>query len=140
MKELFRQAGYWIDLTTWENDGDNTKTESFYVGSHGEKDDVILLARVLRRFGSNGRVRDRNHLGNMDIDSNFKFELDAAVIEIVTEIHPSYKNHINYIFAISELACEMVGVWADGEYIRVVEDVKLYYNEHDIYMKRVDIE
>lgn len=107
------KEGYHIEVTTWENDGDNYKTESFHVLTWDQVHSRISLCEL---FGSKGT------LGNSDTS----YEDDNDVSEAVKE------------FGLTEDdAHEYIGTWSEGEYWRNVERINVFFTPKDVTIEQV---
>lgn len=150
------KAGYYADVTTWENDGDNYKTKTSRFNTFAE---LFAFVKFCEYFGSCNRKSKglKQNFGNSDVSwgsgEDAKFGNDAGSYR--TYWHPvGFYNYIKagdgivYQLLKSKLkgdeteeanieavvwdVMSAIGTWCDGEYIRVVETVETYYVKEDV--------
>jgi hypothetical protein len=126
-------AGYQIQATSWENDGDNYKTQ---VISGISSPDVQFYVDLANTFNRSQSVKG---LGNSWLSE----ERFSSIISDLLTVNPDISKELRERFTISsendyeldniyEEVCEIIGFpgegyQEDGMFFRVVEDVKVYY-------------
>jgi hypothetical protein len=135
MSDKIIESGYYVELTTWENDGDNYKTET-HTGL--EWSEVLFLNEIYKKFNSGYKSNSfDNTFGNREI-----CDIEQSVIDWFKSLPEYIKNAAsqnNEIddYCILELIEEFVDVWNDGEKYRVVDSIKVWYNPETITMTDV---
>lgn len=122
MNTVLIRQGYIVTVKTWENDGDNYKTEQFHGLTLGEATAIVNMAKDY--------TADRYPQGGCD---------DAPEYGTIgTEINKQYcegnfinadKSAYSDQFWLDDMIFEVVGTWCDGEYLRTVEEVDIGYVE-----------
>jgi hypothetical protein len=123
------KAGYLLQITTWENDGDNYSTKSF---SGLDYNECVFMAKVCELFAS--RYSNLKGFGNSDRRDSQVFN---AYRELLSDFKKNYgelpldfdEEEDDYI---SDILYDIVGTWCDGDYWRVVENYKVYYFNQDV--------
>lgn len=115
------KKGYMIEVTTWENDGDNYKTSSVDGLSQQE---LRVLYDYCNRFSSK-TTYTKAGFGNS--------ERHGEVEQLQDEIYNAFGEQIQ------AAAYKLVGTWCDGEYYRVTEEIKMFYVPQDIIIEEVTL-
>ena len=144
------KPGYLLELTTWENDGDNYKTERLYGLT---KDEVKFYVHIANQFKSGNQVS--GSLGNMPVWSDFNTDrrainhnelFDRVIAEwvkagnyapeewvrVVDDMAPETDDVDDYDYFYEDLLHKIVGQTDYGHW-RVFEDFKVYYLPEAIY-------
>jgi hypothetical protein len=139
------KAGYWLAITSWENDGDNYKTQNFYGLT---EEDVKLYLDIVTWFRSTSQ--NDGGLGGGAWHYPGRAE---AYKEIVVKIfddalarNPGASEHVKELFTVDkdheyaedryfEILDELLGTPGedyDGLYIRVFERFEVHFLETDV--------
>ena len=123
-------AGHILEITSWENDGDNYRTK---VISPIALNTAMAYIEICKLFDS----KHTHELGNYG-NAAWTEEVDA---DLTTKVSAILKK-ANLPF--DELDCEdlvydLIGNWCDGEYYRVFEEAKLFYNPEEIRIQEIDV-
>ncbi len=116
--------GYTITVTSWENDGDYSKTKSKTVKTENEARDIVKICKEL--FVS---CNNRNSPG---IGNSADREADETIKEYI-EDNPEL--NLTYDI-IQELAWELMGSSEFYDF-RVCERVRVTYSPDDIYLEEI---
>jgi hypothetical protein len=116
--------GYTIEVVSWENDGDNYKTETMTVETESEARKIKKICSELFKSCNNGDGGIGNSMCGECED----------VIEDYIENNPEMELTTNYI---KELASELLGYSEDYDY-RVCERVLVTYLDQDVYAQVID--
>lgn len=120
MKDHTIPAGYILEITTWENDGDAYMTDR----KEGlTKEQVKLYLDICRGFDAG---YDGESFGNYDGPRN---EVEEFVKETCAKHGVEYNE---------DLPCDLIGRWNDGQFYRVFEDARLYYVDAPVVMVQLD--
>lgn len=121
---MFTKSGYHVVVTTWENDGDNYKTTALHVPVEKVKD-VVECALMFRSNGSSNVIDEKGdiYLGNKELHS-----YDASDDDPLVQISHHIADKIG-VELMDDFEYDLVGIWNDGEYYRVVEEVSVIYVE-----------
>lgn len=142
MKKVISK-GYTVSVTSWENDGDNYRTESMVFESEDEAKAITKMCKSVFKSCNNGD----GGIGNMMDDEG---EMATEVILEYLEENPEIKATIiacnpkvklNDDEAIFNLIMEKYnyGLMGGSEcyYSRVCESVEVTYSDTDIFSKEV---
>lgn len=131
--------GYQIHVTTWENDGDNYKTK-IISGLTGAK--VKMLYQLAKFFesgtnnnatGPDGRGNYGNADNSYDSHGGGSYHVHFNSSEFEKEfLEFCEKHNIDSEDFHEETFFEIIGTWCEGEYIRVMEKVEVYYVPEEI--------
>ena len=134
------EKGYHIEITTSENDGDNYKTEEFIVSSMEE---VEMIIRFIKYFYDCNRDNTKPTFGNSNNNSHSyqSFEEyiknnDKSLFDLIINIK---EDNNDYKKIIKNLVEEYIGIWGDGDFIRVLEDYNCFYVPEYIAFNNVEI-
>lgn len=125
-------VGYIFTLTTWENDADNYKTES-WCGLN--KEQVRFLKTISDLFS-----RNEDSFGNEDNTDNTNNQILERVRELFNEV-PSFLDcdtDINNDDEVIDLINVIIGYWSDYDAWRVADKYSIIYNPTKIEMNLVD--
>lgn len=119
----YLKAGITVVVTSWENDADNYR-DKFLTGL--SKECALAVGNFCNLFSSRNNQK-RPGLGNsamtqLDFDDIAK-SLSESDLKVLTD-------SVN--FTLVDLFYELVGDWCEGEYSRVVENVKYLNVPFDI--------
>jgi hypothetical protein len=120
-RELIAMKGYTIRVVSWENDGDNYKTEYLTVDS---KEEALKIQRVCRELFCSCNN------GQGGIGNSMDGEGDATIKEYI-ESNPDLELTADYIDYLKD---ELVGCTEFYD-CRVCESATITYLEEDIYAK-----
>lgn len=141
------KAGYWLAITSWENDGDNYKTQNFYGLT---EEDVRLYLDVATCFRS--MSRNDGGLGGgawhyPGKEEAFK-EAVVKVFDDALENNPNASEHVRELFTIDkdneyaedhyfEVLDGILGTAGEdyydiGLYVRVFDRYTVYYLATDV--------
>jgi hypothetical protein len=124
MKKIkIASKGYTIEVTSWENDGDNYKTESMVVDS---KEEALKIKKICEELF----VSCNN--GEGGIGNSMDGECEHVIDEYIEE-HPEMNLEKDYI---ENLASELLGYSEYYDY-RVCESVTITYLEEDVYAQSI---
>jgi hypothetical protein len=124
MNKVF-QKGYLVEVKTCENDGDNYKTTDIHVDSI---EDVRRIHKGLGYFASSSGTEDGTSLGNTcTYDGGYGGDFNSLSVCVA-------KTGLT-----EEEIDKLVGNWADGEYWRVFEAVKVYVIPETTMFKQLAI-
>jgi len=120
-KELIIQKGYTLTVTSWENDGDNYKTESINVNT-------IEKAKRIHKI-----CTELFHSEDGGIGNSMGGECEEVIKEYI-ENNPELNLTKDEI---EELSYELMG---GSEYYdhRVYESVIVTYSPEDIYLEKIE--
>lgn len=147
------KAGYYAEVTTWENDGDNYKTDTARFDTFKE---LFAFVKFCEYFGSCNRQENRlkQNFGNADIVWSGGLDDKFGEVGYRTYWHPV--GFYEYIKASDSAVYQLlkskvkgeetpesiekavwdvmgaIGTWCDGEYVRVVESIETYYAKEDV--------
>lgn len=140
MKKVISK-GYTISVTSWENDGDNYKTESMTVESKDEAKAIIKMCKKL--FHS-----DNGGIGNMMEDEGDKvnemilkfLEKNPEVKETIISCNPKVKLNDNNIsnFIMDKYNYNLMG-GSEYYYSRVCEKTEVTYSDKDIFLEEIKL-
>ena len=130
MKKI--KKGYLIEVTSWENDGDNYKTETLEGLSASEAE---FYAEVCALFHSDYGRGNPGKYGNTNIEEYCEGETSGLVLDL-TELAMKHELSVED-YAHEDLVDDLIGCWNDGEYYRVCESIKAFYNPFDVVMAEV---
>jgi hypothetical protein len=120
-KELVIKKGYTLTVTSWENDGDNYRTESMTV-------ETLEEARRIYRVCNELFKSDEGGVGNsMDGESEEAIE---EYIENNPELNLTKEE-------IRDLSYDLMGSSDYYDY-RVCESVSVTYSPEDIYLEKIE--
>jgi hypothetical protein len=120
-KELVIEKGYTLTVTSWENDGDNYRTESMTV-------ETLEEARRIYRVCNELFKSDEGGVGNsMDGESEEAIE---EYIENNPELNLTEEE-------IRDLSYDLMGSSEYYDY-RVCESVSVTYSPEDIYLEKIE--
>lgn len=134
MKKI-AEAGYTLEVTSWENDGDNYATHSATFKSKEEAVAVRDMAEVVFQSCNNGD----GGIGN----ANDSEEIAGVIINYLLA-NPKLVE-INNIDITNEDSCEemimdynsrLMG-YSEWYYSRVLESAELYYVKEDVYAEKI---
>lgn len=153
-QQLLYPAGYIISISTWENDGDNSRTDT--VSGLTERQ-VEILVGVCRIFASrNDYQKGSNNIGNMydpsedEINKAGKILLDTLTSLGVKgekerqtdEEHEEYEDDWNYAESLfyNEIKHEFydLGLTKGEFFTRVVETITVSFVEKPIFVENVN--
>lgn len=122
-KKLVIEKGYTIEVTSWENDGDNYNTESITVETLEEARKIYRVCNELFKSCNNGEGGIGNSMGG---------ECEEVIEEYI-------KNNPELNLTedeISDLSYDLMG---SSEYydFRVCESVSVTYSPGDIYLEEI---
>lgn len=101
-------TGYGVEITTWENDGDNYKTVSVY---GLDKNEVSFIVEFCKHFYSENSQKAKG-LGNSE---NF-----AKAVWVEQKLTAKWNvEDKGYTY-------DLIGTWCEGEYLRVFSDLCIY--------------
>jgi hypothetical protein len=121
-KELVIEKGYTIEVTSWENDGDNYNTESMTVETLEEARRIYRVCNELFKSDDEGGVGN-----SMSGESE-------EVIEEYIENNPELKLTEREI---RDLSYDLMGSSEYYDY-RVCESVSVTYSPEDIYLEKIE--
>jgi hypothetical protein len=121
-KELVIEKGYTIEVTSWENDGDNYNTESMTVETLEEARRIYRVCNELFKSDDEGGVGN-----SMSGESE-------EVIEEYIENNPELKLTEGEI---RDLSYDLMGSSEYYDY-RVCESVSVTYSPEDIYLEKIE--
>ena len=120
-KELVIEKGYTLTVTSWENDGDNYRTESMTV-------ETLEEARKIHKICTELFKSDEGGVGNsMDGESE-------EAIEEYIENNPELNLTEGEI---RDLSYDLMGSSEYYDY-RVCESVSVTYSPEDIYLEKIE--
>lgn len=148
MKTLLKKAGYYVEITSWENDADNYKTYDLHCKSKEEAQFLFELAKKHSSCNSS-----KGGLGNtMDYD-----EISEKTISEISEIFKQYKNvisendfnfeklnidkNINKEFLleiVKELCTYSLFSYSEYYCFRVFDKGKIYFLENDVFIDVIE--
>ncbi len=85
------RPGYMIQVTSWENDADNYRTET--IDGLPKKEDVSFLIDWVKTFLSNGNRREKTGLENL---GNAEIE-DAHLMRVLANLRVKHPNISTYL-------------------------------------------
>ncbi len=138
MKVIIPQ-GYIIEITTWENDGDNYKTEKLNGLS---KEKCLFYKNIAEAFY---RTNSSKHgFGNKECGSGIREKFIELFGEKYKELYcqDEVKEDIeeNLGYWISDCFYDVIGTWNDDDYWRVVDNYKIYFVPKAIEYELCDVD
>lgn len=131
MSKLIQEKGYKIEVVSWENDGDNYRTEYMIEEC---KETAIAIARLARDlFASENDRENPGGIGNSYGDSNDKILDYFRKNPFLIKDEDAEEDTIDFV---TELADQLMGYTEHYDY-RVCEEVNLTYTPVDIYDTQV---
>lgn len=141
--------GYVLEIETWENDGDNYKTQTVF----GVEEQEIQQYKYILELFHGSRCNNRNKCGNSEWDV-VKYLVIARIESGVKSGQLTYEfldkvlgiqdleallNDDEEEYYLNEALTELLGVACeyDGDFMRVISYVKLYIIEEDIVIPSV---
>lgn len=141
--------GYVLEIETWENDGDNYKTQTVFGVEEHEISQYKFILGLFKGSHCNNRSKCGNgdwdivkHLVIAHIESGAKSgQLTPEFLDKVLGI-PDLETLLNddeEEYYLNEALTELLGIACeyDGDFMRVVEQVKLYIIEEEIQIPDV---
>lgn len=114
------KAGYQLQITSSENDGDFYNTKSIDGLTKQQVNDWLYFLDLIKPFG------------NRDLREDMLFEKlirkDSSLIKPINEY-----NQFNIVDIITDLIDDSVGFSEEGGFCRVLETVKIYYFATPVY-------
>lgn len=123
------KTGYLIQITTWENDADNYSTKS-YDGLTYNK--CLFMAELCKLFAS--RYSGLKGFGNSETSNSKVYEAYRQLLVNFEKEHGQVPVSFDEIEDdyISDALYDIIGMWGEGEYWRVVESYKVYHVKQPI--------
>lgn len=143
MKKLIIKKGYTIEVTSWENDGDNYRTKSHTVETIEEAKKIYKICTKLFISGSNNKTSIGNSIDNEYSDRIITFinkypELftDLNIDSLNKDAEEENYDIIEDYFR--DLAYTLMG---SSEYYnyRVCDQCDVLYSPNDIYLEKINI-
>lgn len=142
MKKVISK-GYTVSVTSWENDGDNYRTESIVVQSKDEAKVISEMCKTIFKSCNNGD----GGIGNMmDDEGDMAYEVILGYLEENPEIKATIiacnpKAKLNDDERIVDFIMEKYnyGLMGGSEcyYSRVCESVDVTYSDKDVFSQEV---
>jgi hypothetical protein len=125
------EKGYTLEVTSWENDGDNYNTESLTVDTIEEAKRIHTICTTLFKSGNNGEGGIGNSMDGEEDDTILEYVKNNP--DLFPELEGSEEEIIDYI---QELSRELMG---NSEYYdyRVCASVLVTYSPEDIYLEEI---
>jgi hypothetical protein len=123
-KELVIEKGYTLEVTSWENDGDNYNTESMTVETLEEARRIYRVCTELFKSCN----KSEGGIGN-----SMSGECEDVIEEYIKD-NPELNLDED---TISNLAYELMGSSEYYDY-RVCESVSVTYSPEDIYLEKIE--
>lgn len=119
------QKGFYLEVTTWENDYDHVKTEEFRFDSlQGYK--IALAAIVaMSELTTNNAVRYK--------------EVAKMTIKLAESISSELADSVIDSDYLLELIVDMVGTQYESDYYRVVDSYSSYFVDRDVVFPTITI-
>jgi len=132
LKKKVISKGYTLEITSWENDGDNYRTKTKTVETKEEAEKLVKICNELFAGCCNGE----GGVGN-----SMEGESDWVLLEYVEdhpdlfpELDPTDESAISDYF--SNLAYELMGSSECYDF-RVCESVTVTYSPEDVYLEEI---
>jgi hypothetical protein len=126
------EKGYTLEVTSWENDGDNYNTESLTVDTIEEAKRLHTICTTLFKSCNNGEGGIGNSMDGEENDTILEY------VENNKDLFPEFEGEDDdfIIDHILHLACKLMG---GSEYYdcRVCESVLVTYSPEDIYVEEI---
>ena len=127
------KKGYYLEITTWENDGDNYKTKIMDGLSEAE---ARHYKGFTDQFHSKYAGAAGLNLGNSEIDYYVDDEMSNQEAYLIKSCH-------KYLLDVDthghgDIVFDVVNTWCNGEYYRVVESCKVFFNPSEVIMAGVE--
>ena len=137
-RKLIVSKGYTLSVTSWENDGDNYKTNSITVESKELAMAIARLCKTVFASSSNGE----GGIGNlMEDDEEEANEVILPYMQSHPELYldkknPSEENLINICMNYNQ---KLMG-GSEYYFSRVFESCSLTYSPEDVFLEEIEIE
>lgn len=138
-------AGYRLTVNSWENDGDNSKTEVFTGLSKEKTQYYVDLCKLLRVYSGGKR-----EFGNLYDPSEAKLTAFSDAVKLIVDNHPIVKrlfdeyveaaDGVNVVDLYPEFALDdlfEMGLTGGDFYTRVCEQYTVEYIPNDIVIEDV---
>lgn len=131
-------AGYCLQITSWENDADNFNTVSLYGLT---LEDAKFYLSFVSQFKSQYMpdANSENNFGNSDVS----FEKEKTALEYALKNYPPSSPDLVEDFSkegsYEDLACELIGIWNEGELYRVFDSYNLFYIPQDCPRLKIEV-
>ena len=136
-------SGYQLHINSWENDGDNCKTE---IISGLTKEDVKFYLHFLSHFYSQSSTNENKigrGFGNMNMGESRENEERTAIESALKNCPPSSPDLIEQVkdsidgwnedpYEVYDWVRETIGYWDNDERYRVFDSFEVYYIPEDI--------
>jgi hypothetical protein len=141
-KEVIKKAGYYVSVTSWENDGDNYKTKDVHFDDLEKAKFALEICKKFKSSGRGGFIDDE--LGNTQFFRDGHLEMYHEALEKhIKSLFLKYnvpeefgeREYVEY-----EIIDELIDSWGDGEMMRVFESGKIVYYPKDVVAEVITIE
>ena len=124
VKQVIHSSGWWIEVTTWENDGDNysTKIHEFEVG------DSMAFIQLAVKYAQL-HEHDSDFSNMFDPTDEEREERNHALEELIESFNLSEEWDAD---SLDQYFGYALGIMGEDFYTRVVEMIKVYYTPVDI--------
>ncbi len=136
MKKKILLKGYTITVTSWENDGDNNRTESMTVESKDEAQAIVKMCKKLFVSSNNGE----GGIGNlMEDDTEIAAQIILDYIQANPEILQGKKlSDEKIIDLVMDYNYNLMG-GSEYYYSRVFESCDVVYSDSDIFTEAINL-
>lgn len=135
-KDKVIKAGYNVEVTTWENDGDNYNTKTFVFKTLEE---VKLFHKFLMYFECDSY--GNGYLGVEEVLATLSKEA-PDVLNWLVSLYPgklrSWENSLEER-AVHMAIADYIGWWCDGDYFRTFDSAKYYYVPEELTFPMVKL-
>ena len=139
MKKVISK-GYTLSVTSWENDGDNYRTESITIDN---KELAIAVARMCKELFASSN-NGEGGIGNLMEDDDKKAKkIILSYMKAHPELYPKIRNNKKIsddklIRICMEYNCDLMG-GSEYYYSRVFDSFSLTYAPEDIFLEEISI-
>lgn len=138
IKTMITKKGYYIEVDSWENDGDNSRTEMVHCDS--EEQALAYKEACLTIFHRDNTHTDKGVGNTNEYDSMEKIK---ATLKDFIEGNEYFKRETEgmdddeiYNYMADDIAVELLG-WSEFYYFRVCERAKVYHVKEDVKFEEI---